>query len=255
MPGWEETMRFAIFGTVLLAAAAASPAVAQNPPAAPAVARTVVAGAKLPELGATPVYFCALGVTIPPGATSHIAASPNGILYQLSGSTAIAAGGETKTLAPGEGFFLSGGRDIVLQASSDGPSRILHFLLMPAAALDKPVETEPAAVTELYRTPAAIPDLKPGAYDINLTRVTFPPQMPPNPPHHRSGAALYYVVSGTGATTVAGSTTAKDVGSLVYEPSSLVHQWGNPGAEPWTFLAFNINPEGVPAVVMESQPK
>jgi quercetin dioxygenase-like cupin family protein len=248
-------MRFAIIGTVLLAVAATSPANAQNPPAAPAVARAVVAGAKLPELGTAPLYFCALGVTLPAGATSRIAASPNGILYQLSGSTGVAAGGDTKTLAPGEGLFLAAGRDAVLKAGSDGPSRMLHFLLMPAAALDKPVESEPASVTELFRTPAAIPDLKPGAYEINLTRVTFPPQMPPNPPHHRSGAALYYVVSGTGATTVAGSTTAKGAGSLVYEPSSLVHQWGNPGAEPWTFLAFNINPEGVPAVVMETAPK
>jgi len=248
-------MRFAIFGTVLLVAAAASPAHAQNPPAAPAVTRAVVASAKLPELGTAPLYFCALGVTLPAGASSNIAASPLGILYQLSGSTEVAVAGETKTLAPGEGFFLAGGRDVALKAGGDAPSRVLHFLLMPAAALDKPVESEPASVTELFRTPAAIPDLKPGVYDINLTRVTFPPQMPANPPHHRSGAALYYVVSGTGATTVAASTTPKGAGSLIYEPSSLVHQWGNPGTEPWTFLAFNINPEGVPAVVMETAPK
>jgi hypothetical protein len=31
--------------------------------------------------------------------------------------------------------------------------------------------------------------------------------------------------------------------------SALVHQWGNPGNEPLTFLAFNINPEGVAAVL------
>ena len=248
-------MRFAIFGTVLLAVAAASPAQAQNPPTPPAAARTVVASAKLPELDAAPVYFCALDVILPIGATSHIAAAPNGILYQLEGSTEIVAGGETKTLAPGEGYFLAGGRDAVLKASTDGPSHTLHFLLMPAAALDKPVETESAALTELYRTTAPIPDLKPGAYDINLTRVTFPPQLPTNPPHHRSGAALYYILSGTGANTVAGMTTVRGPGALIYEPSSLVHQWGNPGTQPWTFLAFNINPEGVPAVVMETAPK
>jgi len=28
-----------------------------------------------------------------------------------------------------------------------------------------------------------------------------------------------------------------------------VHQWGNPGDEPFTFLVFNINPEGTAAVV------
>src|SRR5712692_4918595 len=168
-------MRFAIFGTVLLAAASASSANAQNPPAAPAVARTVVASAKLPELATVPVYFCALGVTVPAGASSHIAASPNGILYQLEGSTEVTSGGENKTIAPGEGYFLAGGRDAVLKAGGNAPSRTLHFLLMPAAALDKPVETEPAVVTELFRTPAAIRDLKPGVYDINLTRITFPP--------------------------------------------------------------------------------
>jgi mannose-6-phosphate isomerase-like protein (cupin superfamily) len=115
--------------------------------------------------------------------------------------------------------------------------------------LDWPAATAPAAVKELYRTVAPIPDLKPGGYDLNLTRVTFPAQMPSNPPHHRSGAALYCIISGTGANTVDGKTEAKGPGVLIYEPFGLVHQWGNPGNEPLTFLAFNINPEGVAAVL------
>jgi mannose-6-phosphate isomerase-like protein (cupin superfamily) len=102
---------------------------------------------------------------------------------------------------------------------------------------------------------SGIPDLKAGSYDLNLTRVTFPPLMPSNPPHHRSGAALYYILSGTGANTIAGTTTDRGPGSLIYEPSGLVHQWGNPGVEPLSFLAFNINPEGTPAVVPETPPK
>jgi mannose-6-phosphate isomerase-like protein (cupin superfamily) len=73
--------------------------------------------------------------------------------------------------------------------------------------------------------------------------------MPSNPPHHRSGAALYYVISGTGANTVGGKTEARGPGSLIYEPFGLVHQWGNPGNEPLTLLAFNINPDGVAAVL------
>jgi hypothetical protein len=28
-----------------------------------------------------------------------------------------------------------------------------------------------------------------------------------------------------------------------------VHQWGNPGSEPLTFIAFNISPDGVAAVL------
>jgi len=48
---------------------------------------------------------------------------------------------------------------------------------------------------------------------------------------------------------VNGKTEARGPGSLIYEPFGLVHQWGNPGDEPLTFLAFNINPEGVVAVL------
>jgi mannose-6-phosphate isomerase-like protein (cupin superfamily) len=73
--------------------------------------------------------------------------------------------------------------------------------------------------------------------------------MPSNPPHHRSGAALYFIISGTGANTVDGKTEARGPGSLIYEPYGLVHQWGNPGTEPLIFLALNINPEGVAAVL------
>src|SRR5206468_12604982 len=63
------------------------------------------------------------------------------------------------------------------------------------------------------------------------------------------GAALYFIISGTGANTVDGKTEARGPGSLIYEPYALVHQWGNPGNEPLIFLAFNINPEGVAAVL------
>ena len=82
-----------------------------------------------------------------------------------------------------------------------------------------------------------------------MTRVSFPPEMASNPPHHRSGAALYYIIAGTGANTVEGKLETRAPGSLIYEPFGLVHQWGNPGPVPLTFLAFNINPEGVAAVL------
>jgi quercetin dioxygenase-like cupin family protein len=137
----------------------------------------------------------------------------------------------------------------VLKAGAGGKSTLLHFFLVPTADMNKPAESAPAIVKLLYRTAAPIPGLKSGAYDLNLTRVTFPAQMQSNPPHHRSGAALYYVISGRGANTVDGKTAARGPGSLNYEPYDLVHQWGNPGKAPFTFLAFNINPEGVAAVL------
>lgn len=242
-------MRFRTTGLVLLGAAAlAASAAAQTTPASSAITRTVIAATKLPTVTDVPLHFRAVGVTLPPDKKCGISAV-NGIVYQMSGSTEVSVGGETKVLSAGEGLFIPGGKTAALKAGSGGPSTFLHFFLAPAADLDRPAETAPATVKELYRTVASIPDLKPGGYDLNLTRVTFPAHMPSNPPHHRSGAALYYIISGTGANTVDGKTEMKEPGSLIYEPSGLVHQWGNPGSEPLTFLAFNINPEGVAAVL------
>ena len=242
-------MQFRTTGLLLLGAMALpTSAAAQTAPAAPAITRSVVAAAKLPTVTDGPLHFKAVSVTLQPDEKSGISAA-NGILYQISGSTEVALDGEAKMLYAGEGLFIAGGKTAGLTAGSGGPSTFLHFFLAPAADLDRPAEAPPAAVKELYRTAAPIPDLKPGGYDLNLTRVTFPAQMPSNPPHHRSGAALYFIISGTGANTVDGKTEARGPGSLVYEPYALVHQWGNPGNEPLVFLAFNINPEGVAAVL------
>ena len=242
-------MQFRTTGLLLLCAMALpASGAAQTTPAAPAITRTVVAATKLPTVTDVPLHFKAASVTLQPGEKSGVSA-PNGILYQISGSSEVALDGEAKMLNAGEGLFIAGGKTAALTAGSGGPSTFLHFFLAPAADLDRPAETPPATVRELFRTAAPIPDLKPGGYDLNLSRVIFPPQMPSNTPHHRSGAALYFIISGTGANTVEGKTEARGPGSLIYEPYALVHQWGNPGDEPLTFLAFNINPEGVAAVL------
>ena len=241
---WFRTTGIQLLGVVALAASAA----AQTAPAPSAITRTVVAATKLPTVTDVPLHFRAVGVTLTPGEKSD-ALAVNGILYQLSGLTEISVAGESRMLSGGEGLFVAAGKAATLKAGKEGPSTFLHFFLVPAADLDRPAATAPAAVKELYRTVAPIPDLKPGGYDLNLTRVTFPARMPSNPVHHRSGAALYYIISGTGANTVVGKTEAKGPGSLIYEPFGLMHQWGNPGNEPFTFLAFNINPEGVAPVL------
>jgi quercetin dioxygenase-like cupin family protein len=208
----------------------------------------VIAATKLAAVKDVPLHFKAVSATLQPNEKSDVSAA-NGILYQMSGSTEVSLGGEVKMLNAGEGLFIAGGETAALTAGSGGPSTFLHFFLVPAVDLGRPVETAPAIVRELYRTATPIPDLQPGGYDLNLTRVTFPAQMPSNPPHYRSGAALYYIISGTGANTVDGKTETRGPDSLIYEPYALVHQWGNPGNEPLIFLAFNINPEGVAAVV------
>jgi quercetin dioxygenase-like cupin family protein len=241
-------MQFRTTGLLLLGAMALPVSgTAQTTPTPPAITRTVVAATKLPTVTDVPVHFKAVSVTLQLEEKSAVSAA-NGILYQMSGSTEVSLGGEAKMLSAGEGLFIAGGKTAALTAGSGGPSTFLHFFLVPAVDLGRPAETAPV-VRELYRTANPIPDLKPGGYDLNLTRVTFPAQMPSNQPHHRSGAALYYIISGTGANTVDGKTEARGPGSLIYEPYALVHQWGNPGNEPLIFLAFNINPEGVAAVL------
>jgi quercetin dioxygenase-like cupin family protein len=245
-----RTTELLLLGAMALPASGA----AQTAPAPPAITRTVVAATKLPTVTDVPLHFKAVRTTLQPNEKLGISAA-NGILYQMSGSTEVSLGGEAKMLSDGEGLFIAGGKTAALTASSRGPSTFLHFFLVPAVDLGRPVETAPADVKELYRTETPIPDLKRGSYDLNLTRVTFPAQMPSNPPHHRSGAALYYIISGTGANTVDGKTEARGPGSLIYEPYALVHQWGNPGNEPLIFLAFNINPEGVAAVLPSTPEK
>jgi quercetin dioxygenase-like cupin family protein len=209
---------------------------------------------QLPEqwsLQPKPLHFKAVSVILQPGEKSSVSAA-DGVLYQMSGSTEVSLDGETKMLNAGEGRFIASGKTAALTAGTGAPSTFLHFFLVSAADLGRPAETPPAAAKELYRTVQPIPDLKPGSYDLNLTRVTFPAQMPSNPPHHRSGAALYFIISGTGANTIDGKTETRGPGSLIYEPHALVHQWGNPGNEPLVFLAFNINPEGMAAVLPDT---
>src|SRR6202521_68760 len=242
-------MQFRTTGLLLLGAMAFPVSgSAQTTPAPPATTRTVIAATKLPTVTDVPLHFKAVSITLQPDERSSVSAA-NCILYQMSGSTEVWLGGKAKMLNAGEGLFIAGGETAALTAGGGRPSTFLHFFLVPAVDLGRPVETAPAAVRELYRTATPIPDLQSGGYDLNLTRVSFPAQMPSNPPHHRSGAALYFIVSGTGANTVDGKTEARGPGSLIYEPYALVHQWGNPGSEPLTFLAFNINPEGVAAVL------
>ena len=193
-----------------------------------AITRTLVAATKLPTVTNVPLYFKAMSVTLPPGEASTLTV-PNAILYQIAGSTEVSLGDEAKTLAAGEGMFIPGGKPAELKAGAGGPSSFLQFLLVPAADLDQAAETTSATVRDLYRGTAPIPDLKPGSYDLNLTRVTFPAHMESNPPHHRSGAALYFIISGTGANTVNGATVAREPGTLIYEPYGLVHQWAIQG--------------------------
>ncbi len=247
-------MRLTTTGILFTAMVLAVSATAQTPPPQTATVRKVVAATKLPTVTNVPLYFKVQSITLSPGQKSALSGI-NSVLYQLSGSTDVSGVGETKTLSAGDGLLMAAGTTVELKAIGGAQSVVLQFVLSPASDLDRPATTGLAEVKELYRTAAPIPDLKSGPHDLNLTQVTFPAGMPSNAPHYRSGAALYYIVSGTGANTVGGKTEAKGPGSLIYEPYGLVHQWGNPGSEPLTFVSFNINQEGVAAVLPGAPPR
>lgn len=228
--------------------------VAQSAPFSRAITRTVIATAKLSIVTGDPLYFKAESFTLSSGETTSVS-TVNSIVYQVSGSTEVSLDGEAKMLYAGEGLFIAAGKTSVLKGSIEATSILLRFFIGSAADLNRSAESAPGAMRKSYRTVAPIAKLGLGDYDLNLTRVTFPTETPSNLPHYRSGAALYYVVSGTGANTVDGTTAERAPGSFIYEPYGLVHQWGNPGNEPLTFLAFNINPQGVAAVLPAPPPK
>ncbi len=96
-------MQFRTTGLLLLCAMALpASGAAQTTPAAPAITRTVVAATKLPTVTDVPLHFKAASVTLQPGEKSGVSA-PNGILYQISGSSEVAEGhrlSSTSSLPP-----------------------------------------------------------------------------------------------------------------------------------------------------------
>jgi len=225
-----------------------------GPSTTPATAvRNVLASAGLPTVIEVPLHYKLLRVSIPAGQSTR-SRGPNGFLFQISGTLAVTRGGDTRTLRSGDALFVGRGESATLKAAGSESAVLLHFLLLPAADLEKVVEGAPANVTELYRTTAAIPGLKSGPYEFTLIRVTLPPRMPLNAPHYRSGGALYYVAAGTGTTMAEGKTETKPTGSRLFEPYGMVHQWANPGDTPLVLLQANISPEGVPAVIVGVPP-
>jgi quercetin dioxygenase-like cupin family protein len=170
------------------------------------------------------------------------------MLYGLSGALEIDIADTPSSLVEGGGTFIPAGRPATISASGAGPADFLIFELSPRPNQTAPL-LDPDAVEELYRTPEPLPGLKPGPYEFSLTRVSLPPGMPANPPHYRSGAALYYILSGSGLFTVAGNTEPRTAGMPHFEPAGMVHQWANPADTPLVLIQANISQEGIPAVI------
>jgi hypothetical protein len=148
-------MRFAIATALAGVTALTLAGAAQTPPAAPAIARTVVAGTKLPSLGSAPLYFRAVSVSIPPGQKISVS-PPNGILYQLSGATEI-ADGDAKKITAGGGALIAGGTSASLTAGNAEPSTLLYFLLVPKGSAHSSLVSARVAARTSDRAPSPSP--------------------------------------------------------------------------------------------------
>jgi quercetin dioxygenase-like cupin family protein len=230
----------------LILSSLALPALAQTQPAN--TVRTLLAAGHLGSVVDTPLHFRLFAVRLP--AMERVRYSgPNSMLYVLSGTLTIALDGTAQTVSESAGIFIPGGSTAVFGATGTEPAHFLQFILAPAADAQKSPLGSPASSEELYRASEPLPGLRAGPYEFSLTRVTLPAGMPVNPPHYRSGAALYYVIAGTGAVTADGKVEPRVAGAPYFEPYSWVHQWAVPGDTPLVLLQANISQEGVPAVL------
>lgn len=247
-------MRLSISAALLATAlAVAVPLDAQENPSARPI-RLLLASSKLPSVVSTPMHFKLVQVTVPAG-QSIAYSGPHGMICPVTGGlTVVAADGERKSVQEGEGLYVAGGQPATLTPRPGGVATFLHYLLLPAADLGTTFHGRPAGVTELYRTAEAIPNLKPGPYEFTLTRVMVQSKSPAPPMHHRSGGALYYVLSGTWAIHLEDRVEPRGRGMVQFEPNGFVHTWQNVGDGVGALLQANISPEGAPEIIFLPRP-
>jgi mannose-6-phosphate isomerase-like protein (cupin superfamily) len=124
----------------------------------------------------------------------------------------------------------------------------MHYLLASASPANENTYSGAAAIKELFRSKDPVP-LSAGPHEFSLTRVTSPVNAPAPPLHHRSGAALYRVLSGNGAIHFQGKVEPRDGGAVQYEPNGFIHTWENIGKVPLVLLQANISAEGAPEII------
>jgi quercetin dioxygenase-like cupin family protein len=237
-------MRLRLTVLALLLATLPTLAFAQSQPTS--TARMSLAAGRLASVVDIPLFFRLYRVSLPAGQRSSYGGS-TAMLYGLSGAPTIDIDGTVQSLAAGTGAFIPAGKTATVGALGSEPTNLLLFVLTPRPNQRKPLLDRPAVMTELYRTPVPLPGLQAGPYEFSLTRVTLPTGMPADPPYFRSGAALNYILAGTGLFTAEGKTEPRTAGMADFEPYGLVHQWANPGDAPLVLLQVNLSREGIPA--------
>jgi len=210
--------------------------------------RMLIANGKLPSVVDTPLHFKLLQVTLAAGQSTTYLGS-NAMIFPTAGTLTVEGDGENKTLQDGEGAFLPAGKSMIIKSAGGRAATLFEFLLVSAADLNKAPNSKPASVTELYQTIEPIKGLKPGPYEFTMTKVLVPPKIPAPPMHHRSGSALYYVLSGSGLLKMVDRAEPRARGVIQYEPFDFVHSWQNAGDIPLVLLQANISAEGAPEII------
>ncbi len=235
-PGLAVVVVFALLGTEAI-----------TQPQSETPAATLLATGHLDSVVNMPVYFRLYRARVP--AARHASyRGTSAMLYDLSGASMIEIeGGTAQPFAEGAGTFVAAGQKATISAPASAPTELLVFVLSALPNQRPPLDL-PAVTKELYRTGDPLPDLRAGPYEFSLERLTFPAGMPADPPHYRTGAALDYVLAGTGELTADGKTEAMSAGMPLFEGFGWVHSLANPGGTPLVLLQANINREGDPAV-------
>jgi quercetin dioxygenase-like cupin family protein len=229
----------------ILVVAFAPESLAQTSSSAPV--RTLLAVGKLRSVTEVPLQFLLRRIELPAGASLG-GTGPNSLLYSVAGSLAVTVDAKTQALREGDGVFIASGRPASFAAPSGAPASFLHFALGTEAELAQPFGRAPAIVTTLGRS-TTLSGLAPGPHEFGLTLVTVPRGNRPPPMHHRSGAAFYYVLAGSGAITMVDRTEMRPSGATQFEPIDFLHTWANTGESPLLLLQANISAEGVPEII------
>jgi glyoxylate utilization-related uncharacterized protein len=185
-----SSIRSSLLSALICAVFVAVPTQATLAQQAPAVTvRTVLALTSLPSVVHAPLFFKLSKVELAGGQTTKYF-GPVGFIYVLSGSLAVGTQAGRQSLQKDDAFLMDAGSTHSLSVSGSEPALFLHYVLARSAELDQAIEQPPAVVTELYRTPGPIPDLKAGRYEFTLTRVSYPRMPPQCPSLSVGGSAL-----------------------------------------------------------------
>lgn len=234
-----------LLGLALIAA----PAAAQAPATGGRPVRVVLAAGRLPSVAESPLFYKILRIALAAGQSSSYT-GPASMVYVLTGAAEVAVDGERMSLREGGGAFVPSGRPTTLAAPAGSATTLLQFVLASPADLDRAAPAALAAVSEVHRTTRAIPGLKPGPHEFTMTRVSVERGVPRPPMHYRSGAAIYYVLSGTWSLQVDGARPeSRTRGAVQFEPNDFVHSWQDVGETTSALLQASISPEGSPEII------